>query len=186
MNSSAIPSALLEVPSGLPARRETLRCMVRLARTYRAHPVIRELARTLVASCPENDVRCELTALQNFVRDNVRYTGDVYEVETVQSPLSTLGLIEGPDGSLDSVTSPPPAAGDCDCKATLLASLMLAIGIPGAFCAVGLSSSDDLSHVLVEARLGPGDYLPLEVIVPGAEPGWSPPGVQCFMLAHFG
>lgn len=186
MNAQSIPSALSEVPAGLPARRATLKLMVRLARAYRTHPVIRELARTLVAGCPEADVHCELAALQAYVRDNVRYTSDVYQVETVQTPLSTLGLIEGPDGSWDAVTSPPPASGDCDCKATLLASLMLAIGIPGAFCAVGTESSTDLSHVLVEARLGPGDYLPLEVIVPGAEPGWFPPGVQCYMLAHFG
>lgn len=184
---ATIPAQLIPVPSGTAGVRATLRVMVKLAKQYKTHPTIRELAKGLVGSCAPRDQWCEVTQLQHFVRDHVRYTLDVHGVETVQTPLNTLGYIEQPDGTWVPNGSPPVAAGDCDDSSTLLAALLLSIGIPGAFCAVAVNDETEFSHVLVEARLaGVADYVPLETIVAGAEPGWFPPDATCQMLAHFG
>lgn len=163
--------------------------MVALAKSYKKNPYIRELAKHLVSGCADRDVICEITQLQHFVRDQVRYTLDVHGYETLQTPLNTLGIIEQPDGTFHSFGNPPEASGDCDDKATLLASLLLAVGIPGRFCAIGTGRFGEFSHVLVEARLRlryTVELIPLETIVPGAEPGWFPPDATCQMFANFG
>ena len=194
-SAAAIPSRLIPVPTGLAGVKATLALMVRLAKQYKVHPFVRELAKTLTARCAERDQLCEVTALQHFVRDQVRYVLDVHEVETLQTPLNTLGYIELPGRYIPNTrlpadwrpnASPPVAAGDCDDKATLLAALMLSIGIPGCFCAIAVNDEPDPTHVLVKARLHGYGYVPLETILPGVEPGWFPPDASCEMLAHFG
>lgn len=129
-----------------------------------------------------------MAALQAYVRDHVRYTKDVLDMETIQTPLNTLGYLEQPDGTLTSTTNPPSAKGDCDCKCVLLASLLMAVGIGGRFCAVGVQGMQ-FDHVLTEARLrtrSSVEYVPLEVIIAGVQPGWFPPDATCLMVAHFG
>lgn len=180
-----IPAQTVTVPGGAAGVRATLALMVGLVKRYKAHPLIRETARALVQGCADRDMLCEVGALQGFVRDSIRYTGDVADVETLQSPVVTLGYREPAFGQYGFGGT---ASGDCDDKSTLLASLMAAVGIPGAFCAVKVGSDPDYSHVLVVARLRQRTRVvnvPLETIVPGVEPGWFPPDTSCFMLAHF-
>lgn len=161
--------------------------MVAFARAYRVNPLIRELSASLIHACPERDDGCEAAALQVFVRDQVRYTRDVLDVETLQTPLNTLGYLEQPDGTY-LAADPPQAKGDCDDKATLLAACLLSVGIGGRFCALGVNGMH-FDHVLTQARIrgrGTVEYLPLETIVPGVEAGWFPPDASCLMVAHFG
>ncbi len=180
-----VPAQTLSIPSGRAGVQATLSLMVRLVRKYKAHPLIRETARALVQGCADRDYDCEIAALQAFVRDQIRYTADVAGVETLQSPVVTLGYFEPAFGEYQ---GGGVASGDCDDKSILLASLLQAVGIPGAFCAVQIEGSGVYSHVLVEARLrrrSGVEYVPLETIVPEAGPGWFPPDASCFMLAHF-
>lgn len=158
--------------------------MVSLVRRYKAHPLIRETARALVQGCADRDTSCEIAAMQAFVRDSIRYTSDVYGVETLQTPVVTLGYLEPAFGQYQ---PGGVASGDCDDKSTLLASLLAAVGIPGAFCAIGVRGGD-FSHVLVLARVrtrSAVSYVPLETIIPGAEPGWYPPDTTCEYTMHF-
>lgn len=181
-----VPAQVVSIPSGRAGVQATLALMVKLVRQYKAHPLIRETARSLVQGCADRDVDCEISALQAFVRDSIRYTADVDGVETLQTPVVTLGYLEPAFGQYGAGGT---ASGDCDDKSTLLASLLQAVGIPGAFCAVQLQGSGVYSHVLVEARLRRRtgvEYVPLETIVEGVGPGWFPPDATCFMLAHFG
>lgn len=180
-----IPAETVPVPSGAAGVRATLKLMVGLVQRYKWHPLIRETARALVQGCPDHNQLCEASALQAFVRDQIRYTADVEGVETLQSPVVTLGYLEPSFGDF---APGGTASGDCDDKSTLLAALMAAVAIPGAFCAVKVGGQPDYSHVLVVARLRQRTQVsnvPLETIVPGAAPGWSPPDTTCFMLAHF-
>lgn len=180
-----VPAQVLTIPSGRAGVQATLAVMVRLVRQYKAHPLIRETARALVQGCADRNYDCEIAALQGFVRDQIRYTSDVSGVETLQSPVVTLGYLEPAFGQY---ASGGIASGDCDDKSVLLASLLLAVGIPGAFCAVQVDQSGIYSHVLVEARLRRRtgvEYVPLETIIDGVGPGWFPPDATCFMLAHF-
>lgn len=180
-----IPAETLTVPAGTAGVRATLKLMVGLVQRYKLHPLIRETARSLVQGCADRDQLCEVGALQAYVRDQIRYTADVSDVETLQTPVVTLGYQEPGFGQY---AEGGTASGDCDDKSTLLAALMAAVSIPGAFCAVKVAGQSDYSHVLVVARLRQRTQVanvPLETIVPGVEPGWYPPDTTCFMLAHF-
>lgn len=140
--------------------------MVSIARAYKTDLNIRTLAVQLVQPCAPKDRRAELATLQHFVRDQIRYVGDVDGVETLQTPIQTLKL----------------SAGDCDDKATLLSSLAGAIGFPTRFCAIGVNG-EPFSHVMCQAMLGQS-WINCETIIPGAEIGWFPPDATSHMLAH--
>ncbi len=196
MQSTAPTARMISIPSGAPGVRATLKQMVKMVQLYSVSPTVRDTAARLVADLPPHDTEAEISALQRFVRDAVRYTGDVLNFETLQSPVVTLGYreLEPPHLRLDGTISPGRvepggvAVGDCDDKSTLLASLMASIGIPGAFCAVKVGGELDFSHVLVEAKVrgrGKVEYIPCETILPGVEAGWFPPDASCFMLAHW-
>lgn len=163
-----VPSQLSDLPAGdVGATRATLRAMCKLVERFKTDTGVRELAQSLTRSLPSKAYADELRVLQNFVRDRIRYVRDVRGVETVQEPPYTLRV----------------GSGDCDDKAVLLASLLESIGFRTRFRAVGLNG-EGYSHVLAEAKDPSRGWVPLECIVPGAEPGWFPPHVTRTMLAH--
>lgn len=128
------PSQLLSIRSGSGGVTDTLKLMAQLARQYKLDPLIRQTAARAIARAPEKDDLAEAATLQNWVRSNIRYTGDVLDVETLQTPDYTL----------------QERYGDCDDQATLLATLLLAVGIPAAYCAVGVDA-EPFSHVMAFA-----------------------------------
>lgn len=151
---------------GVDAIRATLKQMVKFARIYQSDMGIVQCARDVVQQIPQKDYMGEMTALQNFVRDCIRYVRDPAEVEMVQTPKVTLQTRRG----------------DCDDKATLLAALLESIGFKTRFAAIGVAGGP-YSHVYTEARLGTA-WIPLETIIDGIEPGWSPPDTTRVMVAH--
>lgn len=163
---ASVPSQLSDLPAGVDGIKATLKQMVRFARQYKKDPGIMTLARQLCDHLPDKDYGAEMTCLQHFVRDQIRYVRDIHEVETLQTPIRTLEI----------------RSGDCDDKSTLLAALLASVGFPTRFVAVGFKDGP-YSHVLAEAQLGTR-WIPLETIVAGREPGWFPEGVTRQMLAH--
>ena len=151
---------VVQIDDGPDSVRQTLRLMRALARNSLKSPtqVVRNTTLGTIAELPPRQWRAEINACQAFVRDYVRYAMDPDNIELVQTPDKTLEL----------------QAGDCDDKSTLLAAMLLSIGHPCRFLAVGFNH-EPISHVLVEARCGEG-WLPLETILPVAA-GWYPPGV---------
>ena len=142
--------ALSGIPAGVDGTLTTLDIMARMVREYRANPQIIELARSLVSDIPGKDFAAEAAHLQDWGRASIRYTLDVYDVETLQTPLVTLQVRQG----------------DCDDQSTLLATLLNAIGHEARFVAVGFSP-DNFEHVLVETRAEPGaSWLPVETTEP--------------------
>lgn len=161
------PMTLGSVPSGPAGVSATLKAMTRLAREGKKDSGVREVAARLVKNLPQYDRPGEIKAIHAFVRDCIRYTSDIHKVETLQTPRATLEL----------------GIGDCDDKSVLLASLLLSIGLPARFVAIGLNGGP-LSHVLTEVRCGaPGKWMPLETIRP-VDAGWYPQGVTSKMTAH--
>lgn len=176
---SAGQSALLRLPNpakapdasahtrleGLPAGRAgtiaTLKRMKELARAAVRAPdqSIRNRAISIFhdEGIPPRAYMREADALQRFVRDAIRYLRDPVNLELVQAPQRTLEI----------------GAGDCDDKATLLASMLLATGKPARFLALGFKGGP-LSHVLVEMKSG-NRWIPMETILPGKPMGWMPP-----------
>lgn len=158
---------LLGIPEGVEGVRATLEHMRRLARQYRVTPQVRELAISLTNSAPNygDGWAEEVDALFKYVRDSIRYLRDVEGVETLQSPVDTLEL----------------GAGDCDDKATLLASLLLATEHPCRFVAVGFSP-DIFEHVFVETKIGPR-WIALET-TKDVPMGWRPDGILTAMVRN--
>lgn len=164
---STYQSHLADIPSGIDGIRATLKQMVKFARQGQEDMNVITLARQLTQSLPPKDYKSELTALQHFVRDKIRYVRDPRDTEMVQDAPRTLSI----------------GSGDCDDKSVLLASLLLSIGFPAVrFAAVGFDGGM-YSHVLPEVRLGTR-WIPSETILPGKEPGWYPDCVTRRMEAH--
>jgi transglutaminase-like putative cysteine protease len=139
---------------------QTLRIMRDFARASLRNPAqtVRGMALSITQGVDARNYLGELRACQGWVRDNIRYVQDPEDIELVQTPEKTLEF----------------GAGDCDDKSTLLAALLLSIGHPARFVAVGFDG-DPFSHVLVESKIA-DSWVPCETIVPVAL-GWYPAGV---------
>lgn len=157
-----VAHSLRALPAGDAGVRETLREMRSIVRAWKVHPIIRQLALELTASCAERDWSCEVRRLHEFVRDRIRYVADVLEVETLATPELTLAN----------------AAGDCDDQSILLASLLQAIGHPVRFVAVDLGAG--FAHVFCETPIGPY-WVAAETTEPWPL-GRTPPGVKRVMV----
>lgn len=157
-------SALFSIPDGAEGVRQTLYLMRSLANQYKTNLALRSLAASLVQPLDQKDFAGEVKALHAFVRDRIRYLKDVDDVETVQSPDKTLQL----------------GYGDCDDKATLLATLLKSIGHPARFVAIGTGKPGDYSHVFVDTFIK-GRWIPLETTEP-VPAGWSPPKITSYMI----
>lgn len=113
-----------------------MKVMAKLARQYSAHPLIRQFTQQLVQGLQQKDRIGEIRTVGEFVRDSIRYVRDPVGTELVQTPEATMKL----------------ASGDCDDKATLTASMLLTIGHPARFVAIGFSPGQ-FSHVFVETKI---------------------------------
>lgn len=147
---------LVAIPDGPAGVAATLDAMVQFARQYRIDPVIHRLASDIVAAIPSKSYLAEAQAVQDWVKNHVRYTQDVYDVETVQTPLYTLQRMQG----------------DCDDHALLAGTLLQALGHPVRFKAVAFSAPDQFEHVFAETKIGPR-WVALET-TEAAPLGWLP------------
>lgn len=154
------------LPTGEPGTATTLQLMRKLVAQYKRAPEIREVALSLISGLRAKDWPGEINALFTHVRDNIRYARDIRGCETLQIPPVTLDL----------------AAGDCDDKSTLLASLLESIGHPTRFVAVGYTGPREYSHVYVETKHGTR-WIPLDATV-SAPMGWSPRPPNARLVIH--
>lgn len=137
---------------------QTLKVMRDLARRYKTHPAVRNAATVALAPVPSKSWRAEARAVFEWVRNNIRYTLDIDGVETLYYPDRLLEL----------------GYGDCDDMSLLLAAMLLSVGHPSRFVAVGMQLHQ-LSHVYVETLVGD-----LWIAADVTEPypfGWSPPDI---------
>lgn len=154
-----LSAVTVSIPDGVAGIQQTVRLMRASVRKYRADPNIRARALSLVQLIPQLDTYAEMRALFEFVRDRIRYTGDVLDVETLTTPDRTLST----------------GAGDCDDKAVLLASLLESIGIPTRFVTTGYSLPGVFEHVYVEAMLSNGAFISLDCSDANFSFGWEAP-----------
>lgn len=191
--------------NGLDAVRATLKKMAALVRRYSNDVTTGTAARELLRDGGISDIRknrqarSSVALLQHWVRDSIAYVYDPPDVEWLQTPPKTLELGCGDcddkaillSALLESVgfqtqflavggSGPgwaPAGAGDSP------------EDFPGQdFSADGtpIELAPPFSHVLTSVKLGAptgrrpwylDGWTPLETIVPGAEPGWLPPGI---------
>lgn len=119
-------------------------------------PAVREYALQTVSAVPSRDTRGEIEAIFRRVKREIAFRGEFGEV--VQDPATTLRW----------------KAGDCDDHATLLASLLLALGYDAEFVTVA-PQPGDFSHVYVEVQdKRTGQWLPLDTTTRASYVGWEP------------
>lgn len=128
--------------------------------------MIRRLATEITAPCgTHQNWTCSIECLHAWVRDHIRFMGDVLGVETLQTPELTLET----------------RAGDCDDQSILIASLLLSVGHPARYIAVDLGHGGGFSHVFVETPIG-AYWVAAETTVEGWELGRRPPLVKRYMV----
>lgn len=137
--------------------------MARLATQAKTSIPIRELALQIVGVVPGKHFRAEMDRIFVWVRDRIRYTRDVFGVETVQTPEKTLEYRQG----------------DCDDQVTLLAALLESVGIEARFKAVGFVPGS-FKHVFLEARDN-GNWIAMDPIMQ-VPFGWAPPNIEAVMI----
>jgi hypothetical protein len=135
---------------------ETLKIMSSFVRAGKKTSAVRTMAQTITQSLPQKDYSGEVRLIHAYVRDRIRYVGDITDVETIQTPEITLQLLSG----------------DCDDKAILLCALLESINHPTRFKAIGFEPNV-YEHVYVETLIGT-NWIPLET-TEEVEVGWEPP-----------
>ena len=115
--------------------------MVKLTKQAKTEPAIVQQARRIVAPVPSRDWVGEVKAIQEWVRNHIRYTLDPQGVETLQTPQVTLAERQG----------------DCDDHSILVGALLVAIGHPVRYRAVSTKQNPTtLCHVFAETKIGQG------------------------------
>jgi transglutaminase-like putative cysteine protease len=142
--------------------------MRELVRKWRVNPDMVSAARSIVYLQPPKDDAAEAAALFRFVQGRVRYVRDVHEVETLATPGVTLDTLSG----------------DCDDHATLLATLLEAIGFPTRFVVTGYSEPGVFEHVYLQVFVN-GPLGSEWVACDSTEPygfGWEAPDAVAMMI----
>lgn len=155
------------IPGGIQGVRATLAIMVKLAHQGSSDPGVIARAEQITQSCPAQNIRCEINAVFNWVKSNIRYVRDPRRTEKINTAERTLRV----------------GCGDCDEMAVLTSSLLEAVGNKTRFSA--LAFADGIyEHVVTQVRVGANQWLTLDPTVRIATVGWMPPGITRCMRAH--
>ena len=144
------------MPSGDSGVFATVRKMRALVNQYKTDMNIRGCALHLLYLIPQKFDCAECESIFDFVRDNIRYTKDVLNIETLSTPVVTLQTRQG----------------DCDDKSTLLAALLESAGYQTRFV-VASYVSGDFEHVYVQVCCD-GEWITCDT-TENYPFGWEPP-----------
>lgn len=135
----------------------TLQLMRNLVNVYKTDAAILNSAISIVFLQIEKDELSELNALFSYVKDNIRYTRDVNGFETLADPVTTMRR----------------RVGDCDDKATLLATLAESVGFPTRFVLTSQEGDRDYSHVHAQIFVSTIGWIDADC-TENKSLGWSP------------
>ena len=144
-----------------------LRFLAKQTAKYIQNPDVIVRARAIVQQCPNRDDRCELRAIYNTVKRELRYVADPVYTDVYASP-----------GRLLKNCAQGACAEDCDGHASLVAALAGAIGFRVALRAYGPPGSETYSHVYAVVafpKKNPNRWVGMDTTVKQANVGWEPP-----------
>jgi hypothetical protein len=130
-------------------------------------PEMRRIGLAVTEVCKARDDRCELMAIYDFVKRNIRYTGDVTNKDTFQSAYRTMQM----------------GGGDCDDFSILIAVLSLVNGFQTKF-RITSNYGSSWDHIMCLAglpKLEPRSWIVLDATLPGstdARFGKQPPAAK--------
>jgi transglutaminase-like putative cysteine protease len=171
---------VLRVPSGNPGTLVTANLIGKLVRDGAKDFRVRQQAINIfrTAGIAAKDRFGEIRALFEWVRQNIRYTRDIWGVELLHTARRMLEL----------------RAGDCDDMTILLGAMLMSTGHPVRLVLAGFRKNKPhaYSHIYLEADLG-GNWIALDPTMERPL-GWSPPtiwkrvckiereGIRCFCM----
>lgn len=157
------------IPAGDAGIATTLARMRALVNGALADPGLVQLARWVVRGIDGHDREATTGALFDWFMAHYTYTLDPLSYELVVAPRAMLNALAR-SGEIQ---------GDCDDAATLLASMLEAVGVATRFRVVQTATptpgDSGFGHVLIEAETAPGDWTPLDVTLTDARMGDRPP-----------
>jgi transglutaminase-like putative cysteine protease len=132
-------------------------------------PEMRKLALSVTRHCEARDDVCETRAVYDWVRKNVRYTGDVAPVAHGAG-----GKVDGIDYYQTAKRTVQLGGGDCDDHFVLGATLLALNGIQsrGRITSQTSRNRDDYSHIYAVARLpknAPAKDVPIDTTLPNGD-----------------
>lgn len=136
-------------------------------------PRMRKLALQITKHCPERDGQCEAKAVYDYIKQNVRYTGDVAPVK-----MGSKGPVEGVDLFQSGRRTLEFQGGDCDDHSTLGATLLAHNGITPILRVTASSRMGEDEHIYVGAILPKGDSNGKFVAIDTTLPGTNKFGVE--------
>lgn len=138
-------------------------------------PEMRKLALAITSRCPERDGACEARAVYDYVKDNVRYTGDIAPIKTPSGQVDGIDLYQSARRTLEF------GGGDCDDQSILVSTLLALNGITPRLRVMKERPGDDWSHIYPLAGLPktePSKWIALDTTLPdknqyGVEVGFA-------------
>ena len=145
---------------------DALRAMRWYARSQYTTPIIQDLAQEISGDIHPGDKTSQMLAVLHWVKANLEYVKDEQEANRLFGTVGDLEMIKSPRAVLES------GRYDCDCGATLIASLFLAMGIRTRFVAVGfdpweVTGPDGYDHVYCQGMNEAGQWV---IVDPVAHP----------------
>jgi len=160
-------TTLIGAPGGFRGTFHTVAIMRKMVQAARIDPSMLNLAVSIIHSAPAKDEFAEIAAAFDFVLNHVRYTRDIAGLETLCDPRMTMQRL----------------VGDCDDKATLLATMLECVGYHTRFVMASYDGGD-FSHVYLQVLvphlndwldLDPTEHHPI---------GWAAPGATHFWIEN--
>jgi hypothetical protein len=167
MNYSCQPQRprifVVRVPRGREGTLETARLIGELIAEGAKDFRVRQKAIQIFRQCgvEQKDKWGEIQALFEWVRNNIRYTRDIFQVETLHTARRLLEL----------------RAGDCDDMTILLGSLLKSTGHPVRLCLAGFRRRFPhlYSHIYPEVLIGK-KWVAIDATMHHPI-GWAPPAI---------
>jgi transglutaminase-like putative cysteine protease len=129
-------------------------------------PEMRKLALQITSGCAERDGECEAQAVYQYVKQNVRYTGDIAPIKWPSGQVEGVDLYQSARRTLEF------GGGDCDDQSILIATLLALNGITPRLRVMKESRGEDWSHIFPLAGLSknnPTRWVALDTTLPGED-----------------
>jgi transglutaminase-like putative cysteine protease len=154
---------VVRVPRGLRGTMASARLIAELIRQGARDFYVRQKAIRIFreTGAPAKDRWAEICALFHWVRNNVRYTRDIFRTEVLHTARRMIEL----------------RAGDCDDMTILLAAMLLSTGHPVRLALTGFrpKKPHGYSHIYPEVYVK-GNWIALDATM-DRPIGWAPPAL---------
>lgn len=136
-------------------------------------PRMRKLALEITSGCAARDGNCEAKAIYDWIRKNIRYTGDVAPIKQGHR-----GPYEGVDLFQSAYRTTEFGGGDCDDHSVLAATLLTLNGISARFRVTARAPKAEFSHIYTMAglpKMSPDSWVAVDSTLPGNRYGVEAP-----------